>query len=160
MRKITLLLTGIFILNVGQIFAQNQTDSIRIEKRLGIVFIQDGKLLTPKQLLEITKINHAAYEEMRVAKTYRSAAMVLGYAGGFLIGWPLGTALGGGEPNWTLAGVGAGLILLAIPLSISYSKHAKEAVGIYNSVLGNTGLRKIKFDLGLTYNGIGIKMTF
>ena len=136
MKKISLLLKGFFILNVGQIFGQNQTDSIRIEKRLGTVFIQDGKLLTPKQLLEITKINHAAYEEMKVAKTYRSTAMVLGYAGGFFIGWPIGTAIGRGEPNWVLAGVGAGLILLSIPLSTSYSKHATEAVGIYNSVLG------------------------
>ena len=35
--------------------------------------------------------------------------------GGFLIGWPLGTALAGGDPNWTLAAIGAGCVAIAIP---------------------------------------------
>ena len=97
---------------------------------------------------------------MKIAKSNYDIGTVFGFAGGFLVGWPLGTALGGGEPNWTLAGIGAGLIVVSIPFSTSYTKHAKKAVGIYNTGLSQTGLRKIDFNLGLTCNGIGIKMTF
>ncbi len=160
MKKHTLILIGILILNVSQIFAQSQTDSIQIKKSLGTIFIQNGKKLTPKQLLVITKVNQEAYKEMKVAKSNYDLGSVLGFAGGFLVGWTLGTAVGGGEPNWTLAGIGAGLIIVSIPFSTSYSKHAKNAVRIYNNGLDHTGLRKIYFNLGLTCNRIGIKMSF
>ena len=160
MKKNTLILVGILILCVSQIFAQSQTDSIQIKKSLGTIFIQNGKKLTPKQLLEITKVNQEAYKEMKVAKSNHDIGSVFGFAGGFLVGWPLGTAIAGGEPNWALAGIGAGLIVMSIPFSSSYAKHAKNAVGIYNNGLNQTGLRKVNFDLGLTCYGIGVKMRF
>lgn len=31
--------------------------------------------------------------------------IILSYAGGFMIGWPIGTAIGGGKPAWALAGI-------------------------------------------------------
>ena len=128
MKKNTLILIGFLLLNGSLIFGQSQSDSIQIKKILGTVFIQNGKKLTPKQLLEITKINSEAYNEMKVAKS-----------------------------NY---GIGTGLIVVSIPFSTSYTKHAKKAVGIYNNGLAQTGLRKIDFNLALTCNGIGIKMTF
>ena len=47
---------------------------------------------------------------------------LLGGIGGFLVGWTLGTALGGGDPDWTVAGVGAGFIALSIPFAIKVKK--------------------------------------
>lgn len=58
------------------------------------------------------------------------AANVLAIPGGALIGWPLGTAIGGGDPEWYLAGIGAGLVAIAIPLEII----GKKRCGRYTMV--------------------------
>lgn len=67
----------------------------------------------------------------------------------------------GGDPNWVLAGVGAGLIVVSIRFSSAYTKHARNAVNIYNSGLNNIGrTQDISFRAGFTRNGIGLIMTF
>lgn len=160
MNRITLISFVIFFLNVSSIFGQNQPDSIHIKKKLGTVFIQNNKKLTPKQLLDITKMDPEAYKEMKLAKLNYNIGNIFGCAGGFLVGWQLGTTIAGGKPNWTLAGIGAGLIVVSIPFSTLYTQHTKHAVGIYNNGLKQMGFRKIDFKIGLICNGIGIKTTF
>lgn len=98
-------------------------------------FFQNGQKLRPGELLKITQINPEAYKEMKKAKSGFDVATIFGSIGGFLIGWPLGTALAGGDPNWALAGIGAGLVVVAIPFNSSYVKHAKNSVRIYNAGL-------------------------
>lgn len=61
---------------------------------------------------------------MRKAKSNYDPAMVLGVIGGALVGWPLGTAIGGGDPNWTLAAIGDACIIGSIPLGSAFNKHA------------------------------------
>lgn len=150
----------IFLITVFSSYGQSKSDSIEIKKFIGTVFQQSGKNLTPRQLLAITKVNEEAYKEMKIAKSNYGVGSVVGFVGGFLVGWPLGTAIGGGKPNWTLAGIGAGLIVVSIPFSIAYTKHAKNAVIIYNNGLQQTGFNNIDLKIGLTCNGIGIKAIF
>lgn len=76
-----------------------------------------------------------AHSYMQKAKRKSGLLTPLGYVAGALIGWPLGTAIAGGKPEWGMAGVGAGLIVAAIPLSNSYSRNARRAVSIYNQQL-------------------------
>jgi hypothetical protein len=52
------------------------------------------------------------------------AAYILAYSGGFMVGYTLGTAIAGGDPNWGVAGIGAGLIVVAVPLSIIGKRHS------------------------------------
>lgn len=77
-----------------------------------------------------------------------------------LIGWPLGAAIAGGDPNWTLAAIGGGLVVVAIPFSVAYTKNAKRAVELYNSGLANQDISCIDFQFGITGNGLGLKITF
>lgn len=156
-KTLTILL---LILSTLQLIAQNQTDTIEVKQSFGTIFRQNGRNLTPKDLLEITKLNAAAYQEMQVAKKNYDAASIFGFAGGFMIGWPLGAAIAGGKPNWTLAAIGAGLVVVSIPLTVAYTKHAKNAVSIYNGKGLPTASRKIDFNLGLTGNGLGVTVTF
>jgi len=152
---------GVIVSSLNTVSAQNQTDSIFFENNR--IYKQNDVILGPKQLLEVTKINPEAYKEMKIAKSNSDFAMILSAGGGFMIGWTLGTALGGGEPQWALAGVGVGLLVLTIPLMSGYKKHAKNAVDIYNSGLNKpptTVNRKVKLDMGLTSNGFGLVMTF
>ncbi len=158
MKKI--ILSVILTLFVLSLFSQNPADSIQVKKGLGTVFLQNGKALTPRQLVTITKSNPEASAEMKIAKSNSGFSTVLGYAGGFLAGWPVGTALAGGDPDWTLAAIGAGLIVISIPFTSAYTKHAKNAVSIYNNGLNRSSYRVGEARLGFTFNGIGLKVTF
>lgn len=94
------------------------SDTIEIRKKAGgYQFYQADGQLNMKQLQKIMKTNEQAYKKLRSGRSSNTMATILGYTGGFLIGWPLGTAIGGGDPNWTMAGIGAGLAAVSIPLS-------------------------------------------
>ena len=86
----------------------------------------------------------------------------MGYAGGFLIGYPVGTAIGGGEPKWAMAGIGAGLLIIAIPISSGANKKVKKAIRLYNKSLIPITYHKPSpsFSLETTQNGIGVVMRF
>jgi hypothetical protein len=155
-----IILIWIFLMTIFSSYGQSKSDSIEIKKTLGTVFRQNGKNLTPRQLLDITQSNTEAYKEMKIAKSNYDVGSVFGFAGGFLIGWPLGTAIAGGQPNWALAGIGAGLIVVSIPFSTAYTKHAKNAVKLYNNGLKSTGFDNVDLTIGLTCNGIGVKVIF
>lgn len=88
-------------------------------------------------------------------------ANVLAFAGGFMVGWPVGTAIGGGDPNWGLAAVGGGLLLATIPLVNGFNKNAIAAVELYNGSLRNpTSLRPCTIKFCVNPNGVGLKMVF
>lgn len=156
MKKLALI--GVFLISACTSYGQS--DTIEVRKKLGTVFMQHGKNLTPKQLLEIVDSNPEAYNEMKVAKTNMDVATVFGVVGGILIGYPVGYYLGGGDPPWAVAGVGAGLALISMPFSVAYTKHAKNAVRIYNDELRQTGCNRVDFKLGMTSTGVGVWVSF
>ena len=128
----------------------------------GYQFTQDGNPMTIKNLVKTMESNQQAFELIKKAQSNTTLASILGFAGGGLIGWPIGTAIGGGDPEWALAGVGAGLIAVAIPISSSANKKAKQAVELYNSSLGTTSYHDFKheFKVIANGNGFGLAMTF
>lgn len=141
------------------IFAQSNQYSIQVKKEaFGTAFLQDEKKLSPRQLLELTKYNPLAYEEMRKAKGNYDASTVMGAIGGFLVGWPLGTAIAGGKPNWTMAGIGAGFVGVSIPLAALYTKQAKSAVDIHNQEVRRISHNNFDLGIGITGNGVGLRI--
>lgn len=142
------------------VLSQNPTDSIQIRKRLGPVFQQNGINLTPGQLINITESNPEAYAEMKKARSNYISSLFFQLPGGFLIGYPLGTAIGGGDPNWTMAAIGAGLVFISIPLISGYNKHATNAVNIYNKGIGHASAPAPQLFLCGTKNGIGVIVRF
>ena len=153
---ITLTLMCIIINASGQ----SPSDSIQVKKRLGPVFQQNGRTLTPNQLLTVTKSNPDAFAEMKVANNNYVASLFFQIPGGFLIGYPIGTSLGGGDPNWTMAAIGAGLVIFAIPLISAYNKHATNAVNIYNKGLRSSLTPTSSLNLRVTSNGVGLRISF
>ncbi len=158
MKKLFITLTLMcIIINVS---GQSSSDSIQVKKRLGPVFQQNGRNLTPNQLLNITKSNPDAFAEMKVASNNYVASLFFQIPGGFLIGYPIGTLLGGGDPNWTMAAIGAGLVIIAIPLISAYNKHATNAVNIYNKGLRSSLIPASSMNLRVTSNGVGLRISF
>jgi hypothetical protein len=120
----------------------------------------NGKPYKPNQLLTVLKSNPNAYNEMKKANANSAGAFIFAYTGGFMIGYPLGQALAGAKPNWALAGIGAGLVLIAIPFSTTSRTHAANAISIYNSGLKASRSSVIKISFCLTYDGVGLVYRF
>ena len=148
------------LLGSSSLIGQNSVDKIEVEKKMATVFTQNGQRLVLKQLLSITKDVPQAYERMSIAKNNYTAAQALGGIGGGLIGWPIGTAIGGGDPNWTLAGIGVAVIVVSIPFNNAYLKHAKKGAEIYNESLVYGQHKKAFYSMAISEYGIGVKWTF
>ena len=88
--------------------------------------------VSPKQVTDIMRDDPLASAEFKKARSSYSAAGVFGFVGGALIGFPIGTAIAGGEPEWGLAVAGGALIIASIPLSKAFRRHAEGAVDLYN----------------------------
>ncbi|MFY0599273.1 MAG: hypothetical protein JXR03_06345 [Cyclobacteriaceae bacterium] len=144
--------------------SQTHPDIISTKKIFGgYQFSQYGKTIKMGQLPDRVQTNSEAFELAKSAKSSFIFANVLGAVGGFMIGWPLGTAAGGGDPQWTMLGIGASIAAISIPLSISSNKKAINAIEKFNGDLEkntDTALNKIEFNLTLKGNGIGLVMSF
>lgn len=99
----------------------------------GVRYEMDTLVLGPKQVLEILKDNPVAFEEFKRAKVNYNVAGVLGFTGALLVGFPIGTAIAGGDPEWGLAAGGVGLLLASIPFNRAYKGRAFGAIEIYNN---------------------------
>lgn len=142
-----------------QSFAQVRESEIQMHKTFwGVRFQQGNKILPPKALFTIIASDPQAEAEIKKAKVNYVASSVLGFTGGFLIGWPLGTALAGGEPEWGLAAGGFGIILLAIPFNAGFTSHAKNAIEIYNH--GSEVSSARPYSIQLAPYRAGIKLIF
>ncbi len=128
----------------------------------GYQYTQNGNRMTIAKLTKTMESNAEAFKFMKKAKSNHVLASILGGAGGALIGFPIGTAISGGDANWALAGIGAGLVAIGIPISSGVNKNAKKAVDLYNSDLNATSFYKIKPEYKITANsnGIGLSMNF
>lgn len=161
MKKLTTILF-LLIACISVAFAQSVTDTIHAKKVSGgFQFYKNGTLMTMPKLDQTLKTNEEAYKMFKAAKSSGSFASVLSGIGGGLVGWPLGTALAGGDAVWSMAIIGAGLIIVAIPLSSSSVKKYKSAVDIYNGGLKSTSfLEKTEFNFCISGSGVGLVMRF
>ena len=158
MRKFILVLVALSGVVYG--FSQNEADTIQVQQKLGKVYLMDGKPMFAKDLYAVLNTNEAAVVKVKQAKSNLFPLYLFSCAGGFLIGWPLGTALAGGDANWTLALIGAGLVGLSIPFQVGYNKNMYDAVKIYNSDLQKLGINRTTLEFGMTRNGLGVVMRF
>lgn len=66
--------------------------------------------------------NPQALKLIKKAQFNNSIAYIIGITGGGLIGWQTGTDSAGGDANWTMAGIGVGLVAVGIPISLGVDK--------------------------------------
>ncbi|MEZ5017166.1 MAG: hypothetical protein R2800_08950 [Flavipsychrobacter sp.] len=112
-------------------------------------------------LLNYTK-NYQPTRSSECMNGYAIGAYVFGAAGGALIGYPLGTALGGGDPEWLLAGIGAGCLAIAIPLSIIGQRKCDGRASIQKDQEMYYAQAKRSLNLNMVANrsGIGLALNF
>ncbi|MBV2246387.1 MAG: hypothetical protein KUL83_04430 [Lentimicrobium sp.] len=161
MKKIIFIIIAL-VVSMTYAFGQSVSDSISARKVFGgYRFYQGDQRLNFYQLENIMKQDELAYQQIVAAKSTNSVSTVIGGIGGFMVGWTIGTAIGGGDPNWILAGMGAGLIVISIPITNSTIKKTKQAVDTYNAGLQASSLvNKWDFKFSMTGNGIGVILCF
>lgn len=154
MKHLTIILILVCCFSVG--FSQK----IEIRKSLGAVsFFQDGKKLRLKEVSEQLAVNPKAAGIFKSARSSESLGAVLGGIGGALIGYPLGTALAGGEAEWTLAAVGAGIIVLSFPIYSSAGRKAETAIAFYNEAYPYSFSDQQGIELSVVGNGRGVGLS-
>ena len=139
--------------------------SQKIEKHKTLLkyeFTQNGYPMSFGDVVRALENNPKAYQLAKSAKNSYILSQIIGTAGGFLIGWPIGSALAGDKPNWTLAAIGAGLVVISIPIEISSDKKINKALNIYNADFSETSMRNFKpsYRIILNNKGIGLAMNF
>jgi hypothetical protein len=159
MRKPIFLVLSLMFCISSSLSAQVNEWDIQMKKSFwGVEFFQYDQPLKPKQVLSVMQSNHQAYNGFKAAKVNYDIASVFGFIGGFMIGWPIGSALGGGDPKWGLAAGGAGVLLLSIPFGHNFNRQAKNAIDIYNRGVNGSSARK--YSLQLTPTRTGAKLVF
>lgn len=140
--------------------AQTPSDSIFIHKNFfGYNFYQTDTKLNFNQLPYIMEADLEAHQLIKKASSNNTISAIISGTGGFLIGWQLASALVGGEPNWIIAGVGGGLIVISIPINSKSYRQSLQAVGMYNTRLV-AKRSKPKLFLCTTNRGVGLRMVF
>ena len=99
----------------------------------GNKFYYDGLKVNADGVERIMRSNTEALELLRQGNKQANGASVVGGIGGFLIGWPIGTAIAGGDPAWELAGVGAGISVISAIIYSSANKKIKRSIELYNA---------------------------
>jgi len=148
------------LLSCSPLVAQN--GKIELIKPRVAKLSETGDILTYKELINTLSISPETQAALKKHKSGRGGANVLGAIGGFMIGWPIGTSLGGGDPEWALLGAGVGLVAVAIPIESKANRNLEEAVNIYNN---NIGLKMDKYHspittLSVSPTNFGLKVIF
>jgi hypothetical protein len=116
------------------------SDTLRLRSGFSGFRVQkQNESLTLAQAQQLMEPGSLAFAEMQSARSNNTWATIIGVIGGGMVGYTVGAAIGKGNPNWTVAAVGGGLIVASIPLSIQAKKRAEKAVGLYNAGLRRTG---------------------
>ena len=157
---ITLFLSLFFVIPS---FSQSiPNKEIEIQKTfLGAKFYLDGEKVSLKRLESVLIDVPQSYRFVQQAKTSNIFSQIFGFAGGFLIGYPIGTAIAGGDANWNLALAGAGCLAVSIPLAIVGTNKVVKAVDLYNqSKTTSHNEQKLELNFALTSNGVGLVVNF
>ncbi len=108
------------------------------EAFFGPRYTQDGVGVNPGDMADKLELEPNAAPHVGRARALRVVSTLLAAAGGALVGWPVGTWAGGqllsndSKPNWKLAAVGAGAIVVAIPLAIWSDSSMDKGVEAHN----------------------------
>ena len=136
-------------------------DTIEYQKAgAGYKYTLNNETLTLDKLEKTLQNNPTSIEYFNKAKSTKGIVTVLGYAGGFLIGYPLGTMMGGGKANWTMAAIGCGFIAIAIPIASGADKNILKAVQAYNMDTPLSHKDNYELKMGVNQNGLALALRF
>ncbi len=167
--SMAIFLASIFVLFSGQGLSQDSTSiapvnpyHLTYEKSGGGLNVkQNGKYLSQHEFYDVLNEDAEASRYVSRYKTKNISGSILGGVGGALIGFPIGQAIGGGDPQWVLALAGVGVLAVGIPVAISAGKDLRKGIDVYNQNLESSAqLPKPILRLGSQQYGVGLALRF
>ena len=128
----------------------------------GYKFENNGEKLDLQELYELTESQPEAHQLLKKGLKQRTYVNILSIVSGGLLAIPINQALYNKEENWTLAYIGAGIIVASIPLSLSAFNKINKGIDDYNISLKSAHSSNIKpkFFIITNNNGVGLSMNF
>lgn len=132
-----ILFTSLLLAAATFVSAQQKTGEIDMVKGSfgGFKFYQDKQPYSAAGIMRQMASNKEAYNLMQRGRNANTVANIIGFFGGAMMGWPVGTAAGGGEMNWALFGSGVAVSAISFAVSAGGTKEMKQAVEKWNSSL-------------------------
>ena len=150
---ITLLFVGL-----ASTFAQNPSDTIAVEKNK--FYYHGMQIETMRQIKSLVANDELALKEVKKASVASGFSSVIGYLGGFALGYEVGCMFFGNFNPYVFGG-GLAVAGLSIGLGVVSNNHLKKGVAIYNSNLSKTAYgRGVEIDFGLVPGGVGLTLSF
>ncbi len=151
-------------LSFHSLFAQSAADTIEIVKKKKNVYEYrlHGNPLSIKQLKDTLYPNRPACTLLKKSRSTNMVAYLFAVAGGAALGYELVQVVTNQPIQWAVAGTGAALIALSLPINHSAAKKEISSIRMYNDGLYKTSgnLNRKEFYLTLTGNGLGLRMVF
>jgi hypothetical protein len=119
----------------------------------GAHFKRDTIYLSEKQVRDILTADPQASHEFKLGMRNSRLGALFGFSGAILLAMPIITTISGGHPNRILAGGGAVLLGVSIPLSKGSKRHFEAAIDGYNQRQVQQSRTKFYF----TGNGLTLK---
>lgn len=128
----------------------------------GYEFKQGDQELSWSELLEETEVYPESYDLIKRAQSQNTLSSIFGFAGGALVGIPIGQTISSADPNWVLAIVGGALITVAVPLTSSSKRNLEDGVSRYNSSTKTSLRHEVEPEVSIigNANGLGITLRF
>ncbi len=167
--RIFFIITTLFVVSTSKSFSQipnlQSKDVPLIERRTVMLLNQYyilGEAVPQRDVIKLMKPYNDAYKELKASRRWRffsglTAGIGLGIIAGELI-----RAEDNEGFSFGVAGIGAGIFLLAVPLSIKADRKADKAIDLYNTRQSVLGAKNDRFKLGFAIEnyGLGLKLKF
>jgi hypothetical protein len=140
------------------------TDTIRIKRSFwgAGYYYKSKEPLTLSRVWKLTKTTDSGRHFVYKAKVENIIGNALGFAGGIIVGWQMSKYFYSVEPDWTIVGLGGGLVALSLPFNIASFANTRKSVQYYNKHIQSTGTASVKPSLHLGYSGnsVGLALRF
>ena len=124
---------------------------------------ESGNKISIGDAIEKANGQESIIKKLRSARTQRTIGAIMAYPGAFAFGFTLGQSLNTtptNKPNWTIGGLGAGLMIGGLILEGSGNKKLRESAEEYNSLSKTSSNFNPELGLFSSENGLGFRLTF
>ena len=129
----------------------------------GKTLYENGNKISVGDAIEKAKGQESIINKLKSARTNRTIGAIMAYPGAFAFGFTIGQSINSNpavKANWTVGGIGAGLMIGGLIIEGEGNKKLKSAAEEYNSLLKTSSHFNPELGLYGSENGLGFRVTF
>jgi len=167
MRKVVFILIVLLASGlINESYGQKKDDKLKLESGFfGNKYYKGVWSISRGEAFNMLSENGEAYNLAIEGEKLQKTSTIISAVGAALIGYTVGSALGGAEdPKWYIAGIGGGIVLISIPIYSTGNKKIHEAIEVYNEEELSASLNHKPFidkiSIAAGSDGVGLRLTF